>query len=154
MANRNEHLQTGALVGFGFHILRCVVRNESPTLESMVAATAGGVLGSCGPDVLEPARHPNHRRLAHSVAVGVGVTVTTLQSAQKPMTPGRAFWEGVGVGYGSHLAHDSTTPAGLPLFNEVARPRRSLGEDETFVRNLKFEPWWDPSNDDEGPPRW
>src|SRR5690606_31138047 len=88
-----------------------------------LGALAGGA-GSAAPDQIEPAVHPNHRKTAHSMTVGAGVSYATLKAVStgldRPFDDfqtrmARAVAAAYGAGYASHLVLDGATPKGLPL---------------------------------------
>lgn len=79
-----------------------------------------GAIAACLPDFLEPATHPGHRQLCHSVAFAAFIVVT--QKAVYEWRPETRTQEvlrdlilSIGLGYLSHLAADATTATGVPL---------------------------------------
>ena len=122
---------------------RMLVSELSPGEKAGVMGAT--LLGSCLPDLLEPAFSPSHRGLFHSVLAGIGLVaglaqITTLNSDERATTRTSHGGETVGwycrqpepeaypwlkpisallialiIGYLLHLVMDSTTPKGLPL---------------------------------------
>ena len=82
MPNYSTHARVGAAVG----VLAAGCRaREAPTVQ-MAAEALGGLLGGWVggvlPDVLEPARDPNHRKFAHSVVAGGALTLARVAEWQ------------------------------------------------------------------------
>ncbi|MDT8383615.1 MAG: metal-dependent hydrolase [Gammaproteobacteria bacterium] len=90
------------------------------TAEPVVNASLAAACGTL-PDILEPAFHPNHRQLFHSVgfAVLLGYGLYSLWKWQ-PEDEGRQLARKLGLVIGGaylvHLAMDASTPKSLPLF--------------------------------------
>ena len=85
----------------------------------MLVCGLGGAAGAIAPDVLEPALHPNHRSLFHSLAAG-GATTAGLKGLYETVSMDpylRLFARSLLVGYLSHLVLDSSTPRGLPVLS-------------------------------------
>lgn len=75
-----------------------------------------GHLGGIMPDVIEPARHPNHRKHFHSIVAGVGVAYLSNKINEKSENPFvKTISRGIATGYVSHIILDSTTPTGVKL---------------------------------------
>jgi hypothetical protein len=129
MANYKKHESTGAKWGAGLGVVLNLIsqgakRKSDPSYrfdfgELLASGLGGAGLGAVTgvlPDILEPARHPHHRKTCHSltamasIAVGLHkVSKSNLSDIQK----GTAYI--AGAGYLSHLFLDLDTPKGLPL---------------------------------------
>ena len=80
-----------------------------------VFAAAGGAIASL-PDLLEPASHPNHRALFHSVCCGGAVTYGAFGDHSEDWPEDQRHAVRVGaLSYLSHLFLDAGTPKSLPL---------------------------------------
>ena len=82
MPNYSTHARTGAAVGVVAAAYRA---REAPTNQMLVEAIGGllgGWVGGVLPDVLEPARHPHHRKLGHSVAAAGALTLARIAEWQ------------------------------------------------------------------------
>lgn len=80
---------------------------------------AAGVGAAAGllPDILEPAYHPNHRAVFHSITTAVTLGYGAARAWNSPQFSGS---DRIGlllgyVGYLSHLLADSRTPKSIPL---------------------------------------
>lgn len=82
MPDYATHARAGAVSG----ALVALYRARSAPSDQMLAETLGGLVGGFVggvlPDVLEPARDPNHRKLAHSVIAGGALTLTRVAEWQ------------------------------------------------------------------------
>lgn len=82
MPNYSTHARAGAVVG----ILAAAYRAREAPTSQMAAEALGGLLGGWVggvlPDVLEPARDPNHRKLAHSAVAGGALTLARIAEWQ------------------------------------------------------------------------
>jgi len=67
MANSREHLLWGAAAGAGVYILSAWITGEKISFSELLGSALSGVLTAKVPDILEPATHPNHRAVFHSV---------------------------------------------------------------------------------------
>ena len=129
MANRKEHIKTGAFAGgaagFSLNILYQVQKIKNGKQKEfeywpLVLWTAGGVaVGAVGgmlPDLLEPAKNPRHRKFFHSVTSGLIVLggVVAVNKSQLPIEA-KVVCSALGVGYLSHLVLDGKTKFGLPI---------------------------------------
>jgi len=129
MSNFKKHAQMGAIVGgaTGFFVnffqqLDKIDNNKEEKFNffELLGYTTGGVaIGTIGgvlPDLLEPAKDPNHRKFFHSITTGivVGTSVVALNKSNLPKEV-KAIASVAAAGYLSHLALDSATPKGLPL---------------------------------------
>jgi len=70
MPNAKEHIVFAAGIGFAGYALYCACFDRQFKFGEALLATGSCVLGSLGPDGFEPALHPCHRSVAHSVAAG------------------------------------------------------------------------------------
>ncbi|WP_082128424.1 metal-dependent hydrolase [Kosmotoga pacifica] len=66
------------------------------------------------PDLLEPARNPNHRSFFHSWLVLSILLVIAFKISKKEHIKAVSLLSFI-TGYKSHLLADMTTPKGLPL---------------------------------------
>src|SRR5260370_25371233 len=117
MPNAKEHIVFAAGIGFAGYALYCACFDRQFKFGEALLATGSCVLGSLGPDGFEPALHPCHRSVAHSVAAGAAslhtfVNTDWVTKADPGMNFVLAF---VALGYLSHLLLDGQTPKGLPL---------------------------------------
>lgn len=120
MACRSEHDLFGFVVGA---VTACVKASPTNGSEFAITVLAGGLVGrasSAGPDCIEPAVHPNHRRFAHSWAVASGLLAFVAKTSPAPERPFEerlvgALAPSAAAGYCSHLALDACTSKGLPL---------------------------------------
>lgn len=118
--NGSGHKILGAVAGASIGLARVVVDdNHKGFGDRVVVAVAaiGGVLGGMLPDILEPATSPNHRGVAHSwvVLLGLGILGVLLWRNRDRVNLAQAFRDGLVAGYCSHLIADSVTPKALPL---------------------------------------
>ena len=117
MASSKVHLLVGAGVSTGAYFGFCQLTNRKPTFAEAVVAGATGALVALVPDILEPALHPNHRSLFHSVTGGAAL----VQSARGALRSTTLTAETkfilvlLLIGYVSHLLADAATPKGLPV---------------------------------------
>lgn len=70
--NGKAHIIGGAIAGPMAGMLQSSRTNRQTTFPEVCGWLGGGILGAMGPDLLEPANHPHHRKFAHSAAVLVG----------------------------------------------------------------------------------
>ena len=145
MPRIKAHSQAGIATGVVAIPLICWMLESKLSLGEKAAVIGTCLLGSCLPDLLEPARSPCHRGLFHSVLVGVGLfaglfQIIAMNSDERAVTWTSYNEETVGwffgqpdsktpprlnvinillialiIGYLLHLVMDSTTPKGLPL---------------------------------------
>ena|SRR2546422_581835 len=78
MPGRRVHTLAGAVAGGGYAYYRARGESDTSRLLEAAAGVASGALAGCLPDILEPARTPNHRGAAHSVATGYIVAAMEL----------------------------------------------------------------------------
>lgn len=117
MANFGTHAAVGALAGLGVYALYKQSKNEQWTWQGALGSAGLGVMAASLPDALEPALHPNHRALAHSVAALLATIYGTARLADSPGVDGQTKVAGAvaAAGFVSHLLLDAGTPMGLPL---------------------------------------
>jgi inner membrane protein len=89
----------------------------------IAAAALGAGFGTL-PDLLEPALHPNHRQVFHSLAfaalLGFGLYKTYVwQPETKAGNIVRSVALIAGTAYIVHLIMDATTPKSLPLLGQL-----------------------------------
>jgi hypothetical protein len=77
----------------------------------VIGGLLAGNLGARLPDVFDPPTHPGHRSLAHGMAPIAAVGMAALRLCRL----GAGALAGLSRGYGSHMALDARTNAGLPL---------------------------------------
>ena len=117
MANFGTHATVGVLAGLGAYALYKHVKKETWTLEGVLGSAGLGFMAASLPDALEPALHPNHRALAHSVAALLSATYGTARLMDSPGVDGHTKVAGAvaAAGFVSHLVLDAMTPKGLPI---------------------------------------
>lgn len=67
---RAAHLWTGAGVAAGIELLDCYINGREVDWWRVLIACGTGAAAAAAPDLLEPAMHPNHRSLLHSLVAG------------------------------------------------------------------------------------
>lgn len=90
--------------------------NEWITPDGLITSMMGGAATGILPDILEPAKNPNHRQFFHSIlTLGLNsyLAGSVLQSNLDNEKKG-ILLATLG-GYSSHLIIDSTSPKGLPF---------------------------------------
>ncbi len=120
MANFKTHLLAGAGMGaFGYLIWK-KVRKEPISLDGLLGASVGSALFAILPDSLEPAIHPIHRAIFHSLIVGSIIEeIARRKLKDARISPNKKiFWLIFALGYGSHLFLDGLTKKGLPILNK------------------------------------
>ena len=135
MPNRKKHLKVGAFAGLAISALTNIQkqlerRQANPCikfnwLELALWSSAGaGVGAACGvlPDLLEPAEHPDHRDLFHSITTGTAIVYGMYKANNSNLSEDdKTLINIAGGGYLSHLLLDSETPNGLPIIsNQIA----------------------------------
>jgi len=73
MARRATHVPVGVLSGMLAVALRTPDGQKDRMVLEMIGAAIGGATAARWPDVLEPAHHPRHRKVAHSWVAGFGL---------------------------------------------------------------------------------
>lgn len=122
MPNGTTH-QLVAAASIGFILGHLEETNKEPSSKPIIGASLAALLTNL-PDLLEPARHPQHRQFFHSIAFGglIGVAGYKLYTWE----PGDD-WERVLrllllVGCGAvlvHLAMDALTKRSLPWAGRI-----------------------------------
>lgn len=117
MPNRNTHLIIGAGVSALAYAVYKAIKNEESNLEGVLGSLAIGGCFSLLPDLLEPATHPNHRDILHSIVVLAVLGYANFKGLQSDKLDDRqkTLLAVTSAGYGSHLIADSLTPSGIPL---------------------------------------
>lgn len=118
MPNRPTHIKGGIATSLLTHATLCAINKEDITLKDIAAKGFIGFVGGVLPDILEPATSPNHRKFFHSVLwIGiVGFALYKLWEHNEIDDDTKKNGTALGASYLSHLAMDSMTPKGLPLF--------------------------------------
>lgn len=130
MGDFKRHVLVGAAVAGGanltYQLLRLYVSSQSPASlwdalaqvrwgRVAVYAAIGGAIASL-PDLLEPAHHPNHRSVFHSVCCGGALAYGAFGKHSERWCDDDRHTARVGaLAYVSHLILDAGTPKGLPL---------------------------------------
>ncbi len=116
---RRTHLVIGGLAFLAYACLPTLLL-EIPA-EILLAGLFLALLGSAAPDILEPARHGNHRGTCHSRAArrssALAFAITAVLGMFQLFVPLLALsflLSGFLLGYTLHLLADGLTPAGLP----------------------------------------
>lgn len=127
MSNKRTHDWVGFGLGAVTALVTARMQGREPSIWEIAGGGLGGLGGSRGPDLLEPADHPHHRQFAHSATIlalgGAGVFPRALavqadlaRSAAAESDPVlRALTQiaggisvGLPAGYASHLLADAT----------------------------------------------
>jgi inner membrane protein len=122
MPNARTHMIIGAVTTA---VAALVDDKPSKVTHNIVAAPLIGAAVARLPDILEPALHPNHRQLFHSITTLLAVGTGVIKAYKwEPETPFEGVLRGLivlgGVAYISHLLADGSTPKGLPLFGKLS----------------------------------
>jgi membrane-bound metal-dependent hydrolase YbcI (DUF457 family) len=131
MPNRKAHQEAGAKAGALIALVGNLVeqakrKNINPQYCFNVGELAamgmlgymGGAVGGILPDLLEPAVHPGHRNVCHSLTAG-GLLVAGANKVHSNPTLHpclKTVASAVTAGYASHLILDGQTPNGIPIF--------------------------------------
>ena len=120
MANFKTHSLFGKGMGALGYFLWKKIRKEPINLGGLLGASMGAGLIAVLPDILEPAIHPNHRALFHSLVAGVIIEEIARRKLKSPyISPNeKIFWLIFALGYGSHLFLDALTKKGLPILTK------------------------------------
>ena len=115
--NRPEHAGVGAAVGGVAYLGFCWLKDERPDIGGLLVCVGAGAAVACLPDLLEPAVHPNHRALIHSVVVNasLGIAMRWIWDNADMCSTQRILWMSLGLAYLSHPVLDLMTPKGLPF---------------------------------------
>lgn len=115
MPNQNTHFAISALVGIGTYLAFKRQDHVQPTLDGVISSgLLGGTIGLL-PDLVEPARHPNHRQFFHS---GAWLGLMALSGEKVNQNPNvalenkRLLWFALAC-YTSHLLADSNSQKGF-----------------------------------------
>jgi membrane-bound metal-dependent hydrolase YbcI (DUF457 family) len=111
---RPEHACYGAVAG----VICTVVMKPQFTFVELSGAIIVGRIAALLPDMFEPAYHPNHRALFHSLLLaGIVIYGKDRLCDLLNFTSNQRFWYNLFlIGYGTHLVLDALTPKGLPLY--------------------------------------
>jgi len=122
MPGIKQHAKKGFVLGAFVGALKALADADTngfgEILKGASIGAIGGAMGGLAPDIIEPANNPNHRRLAHSKAVGVGGLTSAFEkigSSSRLTPPKKIFLFSALLGYAAHLIDDNETPKGLPL---------------------------------------
>lgn len=121
--NGKQHKQIGAVCGAGYTVIKYIIeKQDNPELafswgDLLINTGIGYFFGSL-PDWIEPATSPNHRKIFHSLAIGLGVrygafgkhTKAWPEEVKKPV-------QATALAYLSHLAADFTTAKSIPFIH-------------------------------------
>ena len=122
MPNLKEHLGISVVASAGTYFAMCKYYNRQPDLGELLVCTGVGLLTGAAPDAIEPAIHPNHRALGHSLGLGAGLAKFALTKCCKENGDWQEFQKilvGVAiVSYMCHLIADGCTPRGIPLLGK------------------------------------
>ena len=130
MPNLKKHIASGALVAGGANLVCQLVRlytaprRPESFLDALanvkwgrvaMFAAAGATIAAL-PDILEPARHPNHRAFFHSVCCCGALAYGAFGKHSKGWTDdNRDAASASALAYISHLLLDAGTPKSLPF---------------------------------------
>jgi len=115
--NKLAHFAGGAVASAAGYYFGCKILGLEPTWPRALAFAGIGAGIGCLPDLLEPALHPWHRSLFHSVALNAGLAYGVRQLWRNPAVRAetKVALTALSVAYISHPLLDATTPRGLPL---------------------------------------
>jgi inner membrane protein len=114
--NSFVHATAGALVGVGSYFVVKQALHEEPIPLGAFGFAAMGALAAGLPDYLEPATSARHRAFFHSIALvtALGYLLYRYIKGDKLNDKVLPILLAISASYGSHLALDALTPAGLP----------------------------------------
>jgi len=121
MANFKQHAIIGVAVGTGFSLFKYFVEKENNPeakidLKDLFLHASLGFIAASLPDLIEPARNPNHRAFFHSITSGILSCILILQTHRSALNPEtKSLLTCLGLGYTSHLLSDSSTAKSLPI---------------------------------------
>jgi inner membrane protein len=130
MPNAKTHIKIGAAIGLASGAFlnlkeqekRMAQSQETPFnwREFLIHCALGISTGAAGgilPDLLEPAYHPNHRNICHSLAALTGVGYGGIRFAhQNEINPYlKTILVAICASYTSHIILDGNTAKGVPL---------------------------------------
>ena len=116
MANYAQHAAVGFFAGIGTYI---AYRRVTKTQLNLGEALLAGIISTAGvsaPDLIEPAIHPRHRGVAHSVLAGGSIAraVHLVHSGSRQFSPEEKFVISfVAIGYISHLVLENSARASV-----------------------------------------
>ena len=115
--NRSGHAVAGAVVGGIAFLGLCKLMDKEPELGGFFLSVGIGAAAACLHDLLEPAVHPNHRALIHSVTLNlVGAAGLRHFWLRTDVEPGRKrVLVSLGLACLTHPVLDAMTPKGLPF---------------------------------------
>jgi hypothetical protein len=70
MANAKQHAVIAAIAGGGTYLAMCRFHERPLDFGELLVCAGLAIVAGTAPDLLEPATHPHHRQLAHSVTAG------------------------------------------------------------------------------------
>jgi inner membrane protein len=114
--NRSAHGLAGALAASVGYVVTCKIAGHEPQGLKALVYTAAGWVAGCAPDILEPALHPHHRQIFHSLVFNglLAAGVQTVMSRANLSVDQKAAAT-LGLAWLSHAVLDAATPLGLPL---------------------------------------
>jgi membrane-bound metal-dependent hydrolase YbcI (DUF457 family) len=117
MANAKTHILIAGAAGVAAYAVYCRYQGREFKLVDALGSAAIAVVGGIAPDVVEPALHPNHRSLFHSVTGGAALVQSARGAWRSTTLPAETKFVLVLllIGYVSHLLADAATPKGLPI---------------------------------------
>ena len=107
------------MVGGIAYLGLCKLVDEEPELGGFLLSVGVGAAAACLHDLLEPAVHPNHRRVIHSVALNLAGAAGLRQFWQRTdveLAQKRVFVS-LGLACLTHPILDAMTPKGLPFLS-------------------------------------
>lgn len=127
--NRKEHIEIstvgGAIVGGLLNVAKqCQDQTDNTNFEfdsksflkSILIGALGGRITARMPDIIEPAHNPNHRDFFHSWTFAALLALANKKVSDSNLSDNvKESVQALSVGYGLHLAADSTTKKSLPL---------------------------------------
>ncbi len=115
--NASQHMIAGMITTSATYLIAARALGEPATIEGLTIAAIIGIPTGLALDLIEPAVHPGHRGLAHSVVSLAGITKLANNTWGDATTASAAkLWTVVILaGVISHFALDATTKRSLPL---------------------------------------
>jgi len=122
MANAAEHMTASGIAGAITYLAMCRYYHRHPTIGGALTGIGVAVVSGMGPDLLEPALHPNHRQFCHSITAGALVLkagTSICNDANRQWTElAKIVTACIIVGYLTHLVLDACTQKGLPILGK------------------------------------
>lgn len=117
MSDTGKHFILGAVLAGIVYLVFCRLTERELKWRCFFGSAVAGGICALGPDLLEPAVHPNHRQFFHSLAV---LGLLSYGNYRALATPTLGSQEKLAVlvssvGYASHLLMDSVSPNSLPV---------------------------------------